>query len=48
MSRVDELVERLGKAEFITTLDLTKGNYQVPLSPEDKKKLAFVTPMGKM
>lgn len=47
MPRVDELVERLGKAEFITTVDLTKGYYQVPLAPEDRQKSAFVTPMGK-
>ena len=29
MPRVDELVERLGRAKYISTLDLCKGYYQV-------------------
>ncbi len=45
MPRVDELMERLGKAEFIIKVDLTKGYYQVPLAPD--KNQHFVTPMGK-
>ena len=32
MPRVDELLEKLGKATYISTLDLTKGYYQVPVS----------------
>ena len=47
MPRVDELVERIGKAEFISTLDLCKGYYQVPMRAEDKPKTAFLTPFGK-
>lgn len=47
MPRVDEQVEQLGNAKFISTIDLTKGYYQVPLAPEDRSKSAFVTPMGK-
>lgn len=47
MPRVEELIERLGKANFITTLDLTKGYYQVPVSSEDREKTAFTTPFGK-
>ncbi|XP_036804331.1 uncharacterized protein LOC118940159 [Oncorhynchus mykiss] len=46
MPRVDELLERLGKAKFITTLDLTKGYWQVPVAPEDRPKTAFATPEG--
>ena len=46
MPRVDELIDRLGKARFITTLDLTKGYWQVPLAPEDREKTAFATPEG--
>ena len=30
MPRVDELIERLGPARYLTTLDLTKGFWQVP------------------
>ncbi|KAM9464160.1 uncharacterized protein ACWYII_009472 [Salvelinus alpinus] len=46
MPRVDELLECLGKAKFITTLDLTKGYWQVPVAPEDRPKTAFTTPGG--
>lgn len=34
MPRIDELIERLGKAHYMTTLDLCKGYWQVgPLTP---------------
>ncbi|KAK5854605.1 hypothetical protein PBY51_004785 [Eleginops maclovinus] len=46
MPRVDELLDRLGTARFYTTLDLTKGYWQIPLSPESKEKTAFSTPYG--
>lgn len=46
MSRVDELIERLGKAKYLTTLDLTKGYWQIPVSPASKEKTAFSTPSG--
>ncbi|XP_073699461.1 uncharacterized protein [Garra rufa] len=46
MPRVDELLERLGRARYITTLDLTKGYWQVPLSSEARPKTAFSTPSG--
>lgn len=44
--RVDDLIERLGEAEYITTLDLTKGYWQVPLRESDKQKTAFATEDG--
>ncbi|KAI2653741.1 Retrovirus-related Pol polyprotein from transposon 17.6 [Labeo rohita] len=46
MPRVDELLDRLGRARFITTLDLTKGYWQVPLAEDAKPKTAFTTPSG--
>uniref|UniRef100_A0A8C1RIA6 ribonuclease H n=1 Tax=Cyprinus carpio TaxID=7962 RepID=A0A8C1RIA6_CYPCA len=46
MPRVDELLERLGRARFISTLDLTKGYWQVPLTETAKPKTAFSTPTG--
>ncbi|XP_056612851.1 protein NYNRIN-like [Triplophysa dalaica] len=46
MPRVDDLLDRLGKARYITTLDLTKGYWQVPLAPEAREKTAFSTPSG--
>ncbi len=33
MPRVDELLDRLGTARFYSTLDLTKGYWQIPLLP---------------
>ncbi|KAI2644034.1 Retrovirus-related Pol polyprotein from transposon 17.6 [Labeo rohita] len=46
MPRVDELLDRLGRARYIMTLDLTKGYWQVPLSETAKPKTAFSTPSG--
>ncbi len=46
MPRVDELLDRLGTACFYSTLDLTKGYWQIPLSPLSKEKSAFTTPFG--
>ena len=46
MPRVDELIERLGPARFVSTLDLTKGYWQVPLTHRAKEKTAFTTPDG--
>ncbi|XP_063070441.1 uncharacterized protein LOC134461440 [Engraulis encrasicolus] len=46
MPRVDDLVDSLGHARFLTTLDLTKGYWQVPLTPASKEKTAFATPEG--
>ncbi|KAI2643107.1 Retrovirus-related Pol polyprotein from transposon 17.6 [Labeo rohita] len=44
--RFYELLDRLGRARFITTLDLTKGYWQVPLAEDAKEKTAFSTPTG--
>ncbi|CAJ0968166.1 unnamed protein product [Ranitomeya imitator] len=46
MPRVDELIDRLGKARYITTLDLTKGYWQIPLAEAAREKTAFATPEG--
>ena len=43
--RVDELIiDRLGKARFISTLILTKSYRQMPVAAKDRYKTAFVTP----
>ncbi|XP_078793179.1 uncharacterized protein LOC144987743 [Oryzias latipes] len=47
MPRIDELLERVGKSKFITTLDLSKGYWQVALAQETKELTAFTTPYGK-
>ena len=46
MPRVEELIDRLGNAKYISTMDLTKGYWQVPVAKEDQHKTAFVTPFG--
>ncbi|KAL5516825.1 hypothetical protein EMCRGX_G002246 [Ephydatia muelleri] len=46
MPRIDDIIDRLGKARFISTLDLTRGYWQMPVATEDRAKTAFVTPKG--
>ncbi|CAM5073805.1 unnamed protein product [Eretmochelys imbricata] len=46
MPRTDELLEKLGQAQFISTLDLTKGYWQVPLDESAKERSAFTTHLG--
>ena len=45
-SRVDELLDRLGKANFISTMDLTRGYWQVSVAEQDRHKTAFNSPVG--
>ena len=42
LPRVDDLLAQVSAKQFLTTLDLTKGYHQVPLTPETKEKTAFV------
>ena len=44
MPRVDDLLDQLGQARFISTLDLTKGYWQVEKTAQ--AKTAFRTPFG--
>ncbi|XP_075775856.1 uncharacterized protein LOC142826672 [Pelodiscus sinensis] len=46
MPRVDELLDRLGGARYLSTLDLTRGYWQIPLTPTSREKTAFSTPFG--
>ncbi len=46
MPRIDEILSRLGKAKYFTTLDLYRGYLQVEMAKEDKAKTAFQTPRG--
>lgn len=47
MPRINEFVEAIGHAKYITTLDLSKGYYQIPVAECDKPKTAFASPFGK-
>ena len=44
MPKVDELIEP--GTRYLTTLDLTKGYWQVPLTRTAREKTAFATPGG--
>lgn len=44
MPHVEEMIEQIGHAKFISTLDLTKGYWQIPMAKADKEKMAFNTP----
>uniref|UniRef100_A0A1X7T9K4 Reverse transcriptase domain-containing protein n=1 Tax=Amphimedon queenslandica TaxID=400682 RepID=A0A1X7T9K4_AMPQE len=46
MPRVEELLDTIGDAELITTLDLAKGYWQVPVNEKDREKTAFTSPRG--
>jgi hypothetical protein len=46
MPRIDDILDQVSQAKYISTLDLTKGFYQVPLDPESRPHTAFVSPFG--
>src|ERR1044072_8233187 len=46
LPRIDETLEKLGKAKVYSTIDLKKGFWQVPVAEEDKPKTAFSTKFG--
>ncbi len=46
MPRVDKIIDRLGGANYISKVDLTRGYWQVPLTEVSKEKTAFTTPFG--
>lgn len=46
MPRLEDLIEKVGKAQYISTLDLCKGYWQVPLTEAAKPLTAFRTPQG--
>ncbi|KAK7880009.1 hypothetical protein WMY93_033328 [Mugilogobius chulae] len=46
MPRIDDLLEKIGAAKYITTLDLCKGYWQVPLEESSRPYTAFQTPAG--
>jgi len=46
MLRVEEVLESVGWARFISKMDLAKGYYQFRVKPEDVGKTAFVCHRG--
>ncbi|GFR07066.1 retrovirus-related Pol polyprotein from transposon 297 [Trichonephila clavata] len=43
---IEQRVETVAAAKFITLIDLTKGYWQIPLSPKAQKIAAFTTSFG--
>ena len=46
MPRIDELIDWLGKAKYISKRNLSRGYWQVPVEAASRDKTAFVTPQG--
>ena len=46
LPRIEDLIDRNGKARFLTKLDMTRGYWQVPLDDASIPVSAFVTPFG--
>jgi len=42
----EEIVEAVGQARYISTMDLAKGYYQVLMEPGDQEKTAFMCHLG--
>ena len=45
--RVDDMLDKVAEAVWLTKLDMNKGYYQVPMSKDSVDKTAFCTPWGK-
>ena len=44
--RIDDCVDKIGNAKYVSKFDLLKGFWQIPLSERAKEVSAFVTPRG--
>ena len=46
LPRIDDLLDFVGSAKYVTKIDLLKGYHQIALHASSKEKTAFVTPDG--
>lgn len=46
LPRLEDCVDCVGAAKYVTKCDLLKGYYQIPLTPRAREISAFVTPSG--
>lgn len=46
LPRIDDLIDKIGKAKYMTKLDLSRGYWQVPMEEASIPLSAFVTPFG--
>ena len=47
MPLIEDILDTLAPAQFISKIDLNKGFHQIPIKTEDAEKTAFFTPWGK-
>ena len=43
---MDQMLEKVAQARYISTLDMTKGYWQIPLNEDSIPKSAFITSQG--
>lgn len=43
---IENILDKLGKAQYFSTIDLAKGFHQILVRQEDQRKTAFSTPSG--
>ena len=46
MPRIDDLIDQVGRERYLTTLDLARGYWQVPVAQNSQHLTAFTTPFG--
>jgi Reverse transcriptase (RNA-dependent DNA polymerase) len=46
LPHIEDLIDKIGQAKFISKLDLLAGYWQIPLTPRAKEISSFVTPDG--
>ncbi|KAM9320174.1 gametogenetin-binding protein 2 [Gastrophryne carolinensis] len=46
MPRIDELLDQLAGSQYVTIMDLSRGYWQIPMTPEAQERSAFITPFG--
>lgn len=46
LPNIDSILDKLGRAQYFTTIDLAKGYHQILINEKDREKTAFVTPHG--
>ncbi|GFW61173.1 retrovirus-related Pol polyprotein from transposon 297 [Trichonephila clavipes] len=46
LPNMEEIVEKLSAAPYVAVMDLSKGYFQIPLTPRAQRYAAFVTPFG--
>ncbi|GFT88214.1 hypothetical protein TNCV_2893741 [Trichonephila clavipes] len=46
LPNMEEIVQKVSAAPYVTVMDLSKGYFQIPLTPRAQRYAAFVTPFG--